>query len=328
MREKKDPRATYGEALLAVAEKNDRVLAISADSSSGSGMTPFRNRFPGRHIEFGIMEQGILGFASGLATVGWIPFVAAIAPFVTARPFEMFRNDLGYMKQNVKIVGRNAGLTYSDLGATHQSLDDVAILRTIPGLVVVCPGDPVEIRLAVEAAAAHEGPLYLRIGAPPIPVLHAPDVPFQLGKGITVMDGSDVTIISTGTALWRAFDACVMLHKKGISARLVSMHTLKPLDRDLVCDAARGTGAIVTVEEHYLIGGLGSAVAEVIACEPCPAARLAMIGVGDQFASNGPYDELLGLYGLRAEQIVQKVEAFLRSPAEDALAARASKGSR
>ena len=309
MRETKDPRASFGEALLAVAEKDARVLAISADSSSGSGMTPFKNRFPERHIEFGIMEQGIIGYASGLATVGWVPFVAAIAPFLSARPFEMFRNDLGYMYQNVKVVGRNAGLTYSDLGATHQSLDDTAILRTIPGVTVVCPGDPVEIRLAVEAAAAHQGPVYLRIGAPPVPVLHAADVPFCLGKGITVMDGKDVTIIATGTALWRAFDASEMLHRKGISARLISMHTIKPLDRDLVSAAARETGRIVTVEEHYLAGGLGSAVAEILACGA--PARLKMIGIDDQFASNGPYDELLGLYGLRAEQIAGTVEEFL-----------------
>jgi transketolase len=312
MREKKDPRAAFGESLLAVGERNARILAISADSSSGSGMTPFKNRFPERHIEFGIMEQGILGYASGLATVGWIPFVAAIAPFVTARPFEMFRNDLGYMKQNVKVVGRNAGLTYSDLGATHQSLDDVAILRTIPGLVVACPGDPVEIRLAVEAAAAHRGPVYLRIGAPPVPILHGPDVSFQLGKGIVLMDGSDVTVIATGTALWRAFDACEMLRERGVSARLISMHTVKPLDCELVRTAARQTGAIVTVEEHYLAGGLGSAVAEVLACGSSRDARLRMIGIDDQFASNGPYDELLGLYGLRAEQIAQTVEEFLR----------------
>ena len=309
MRETKDPRSGFGEALLAAAERDGRILALSADSSSGSGMTPFRKRFPERHIEFGIMEQGVLGYASGLATIGWIPFVAAIAPFMTARPFEMFRNDLGYMRQNVKIVGRNAGLTYSDLGATHQSLDDVAILRTIPGVVVMCPGDPVEIRRAVDAAAGRAGPMYIRIGAPPIPVLHAQDVPFEIGKGILMMDGRDVTIIATGTALWRAFDAAEMLRSKGIKARLISMHTLKPIDRELIAAAARETSGIVTVEEHYLAGGLGSAVAEVLACEA--PARLRMIGVNDQFAGNGPYDELLGLYGLRAEQIASTVEEFL-----------------
>jgi transketolase len=311
MRETKDPRALFGEALLEAAEKDQRILAISADSSSGSGMTPFRRKFPDRHIEFGIMEQGVIGYACGLASTGWIPFVAAIAPFVTARPFEMVRNDLGYMNRNVKVVGRNAGLTYSDLGATHQSLDDVAILRTIPGLVVLCPGDPVEIRQAVAAAAIHVGPVYIRIGAPAIPTLHAPDAPFQIGKGTVMIDGDDVTVIATGTALWRAFDAAQLLRARGIRVRLISMHTLKPIDRELVAAAARETAGIVTVEEHYLIGGLGSAVAEVLACGS--GGPLRMIGVDDRYASNGPYDELLGLYGLREEQIASTVQEFLRA---------------
>jgi len=311
MRELKDPRVGFGNALLAAALKDDRILALSADSSGSSGMTPFRKQFPERHIEFGIMEQGIVGYASGLATTGWIPFFSAIAPFVTARPFEMFRNDLGYMNQNVKVVGRNAGLTYSDLGATHQSLDDVAILRTIPGVTIVCPGDPVEIERAVQAAVVHQGPMYIRIGAPSIPVLHPADVEFKLGKGIVMMEGSDVTIIATGTALWRAYDAAEILRSKGIKARLISMHTVKPIDRELVCAAALETPAIVTVEEHYLVGGLGSAVADILGCMPGPHAPLKMIGVDDQYASNGPYDELLGLYGLLAEQIVSTVEGFI-----------------
>ena len=327
MRERKDPRASFGEALLSVAEKDERVLAISADSSSGSGMKPFKNRFPERHIEFGIMEQGILGYASGLATVGWIPFVAAIAPFVTARPFEMFRNDLGYMKQNVKIVGRNAGLTYSDLGATHQSLDDVAILRTIPGVVIVCPGDPVEIQRAVEAAVGHEGPLYIRIGAPLMPVLHDPEISFQLGKGIVIMDGRDVAVIATGTAL-----GAPSMRARFCAERAFRPVALSACTRSnrwtaaLVMSAAHETGGIVTVEEHYVTGGLGSAVAEVLSCGT--PGRLRMIGVEDQFASNGPYDELLGLYGLRAEQIAQTVEDFLGLHNRDPLSVQTSGASR
>ena len=312
MRTFKDPRVGFGEALLAAALNDDRILALSADSSGSSGMTPFKNRFPERHIEFGIMEQGIIGYAAGLATTGWIPFFSAIAPFVTARPFEMFRNDLGYMNQNVKVVGRNAGLTYSDLGATHQSLDDVALLRTIPGVTIVCPGDPLEIERAVQAAVVHQGPMYIRIGAPTIPILHPSDMNFQLGKGIVMMDGSDVTIVATGTALWRAYDAAEMLRTKGIKARLISMHTVKPIDRDLICAAALETPAIVTVEEHYRIGGLGSAVADILAGMEGKHAPLKMIGVDDQYGSNGPYDELLGLYGLLAEQIAQTVEDFVR----------------
>ena len=311
MREMKDPRAAFGNALYAAAKKDERILAISADSSGSSGMSAIKQEFPERHIEFGIMEQGVIGYTAGLATIGYIPFFAAIAPFVSARPFEMFRNDLGYMNQNVKVVGRNAGLTYSDLGATHQSLDDVAILRTIPGVTVVCPGDPVEIGQAVQAAVRHQGPMYIRIGAQAMPVLHAADLKFQLGKGIVMSEGGDVTIIATGTAMWRAYDAAELLRAKGIKARMISMHTVKPIDRDLIRAAAIETAAIVTVEEHYLIGGLGSAVAETLATEKL-FTPLKMIGVDDQYGSNGPYDGLLGMYGLLAEQIAETVEAFIK----------------
>ena len=310
MSEKKPPIKTFGEALLEVGMKNPNVVAISADSSSGSGLGPFKERFPERHLEFGIMEQGVIGYAAGLATTGKVPFVAAIAPFVTARPFEMFRNDLGYMRQNVKVVGRCAGLTYSTLGATHQSLDDVAIIRTIPGVVILNPGDPVEIRKATHAMAAHIGPVYMKIGSPDMPILHGEDYHFEIGKGVEMKPGSDVTLIGTGTVLQRAFEAAGILAKKGIHARLIDIHTIKPLDREIVLKAARETGRIVTVEEHYLCGGLGGAVAELLAREhPTP---VKMIGVDDQYASNGPYEELLGLYGLLAPQIAETVKAFLR----------------
>jgi transketolase len=309
MSEAKDPRKTFGEALVEVGEKDRRVIAISADSSSGSGLGPFRERFPERHLEFGIMEQGIIGFASGLATTGKIPFVAAIAPFMTARPFEMFRNDLGYMNQNVKVVGRCAGLTYSDLGPTHQSLDDVAIIRTIPGVTVINPGDPVEIKKAVHAAAGHVGPVYIKIGSPKMPILMDEGYTFQIGKGVLMEEGDDITLIGTGTVLVRAWEAVQLLKKRGIHPRLINIHTIKPLDRDLIVRAARETGRIVTVEEHYRIGGLGSAVSELLAqVHPVP---MRFIGVDDQYASNGPYEELLGLYGLLAEQIAETAVSFL-----------------
>lgn len=307
--EQKDPRKTFGEALLEAGEKNENIVAISADSSKGSGLGPFREKFPERHFEFGIMEQGIIGYASGLATTGKIPFVAAIAPFVTARPFEMFRNDLGYMRQNVKVVGRCAGLTYSDLGPTHQSLDDIAILRTIPGVTILNPGDPVEIKKAVHAAADHKGPVYIKIGSPKMPVLYSQDYTFEIGRGVVMKEGGDVTIIGTGTVLSKAYYAAEILKKEGVNARLLDIHTLKPLDKDLIIKAARETKKIVTVEEHYLYGGLGSAVAWVLAREyPAP---VKMIGVDDQFAANGPYEELLGLYGLQAEQIAKTVMTFI-----------------
>jgi transketolase len=311
MNELKDPRKTFGEAVIEAAEKNSNVVVLSADSSSGSGLGSFPDRFPGRHFEFGIMEQGVIGFASGLATTGKIPVFAAIAPFVTARPFEMFRNDLGYMNQNVKVVGRCCGLTYDQLGATHHSIDDVAIIRTIPGVTIINPGDPVTIKKAVHAMIIHIGPCYLKIGSPKMPVLYPEDVDFTLGKGIIMQNGRDVALIGTGTVLSKAVDAARLLEKSGISVRLIDMHTIKPLDRDLILSAARDIGRIVTVEEHFIAGGMGSAVAEI--CSQEYPVKIKMIGIGDHFASNGPYEELLGQHGLQPDQISETIIKFLNN---------------
>ena len=309
MNDLRDPRKTFGEALVDAAQNNKNIVAISADSSSGSGMTPFKQRFPDRHIEFGIMEQGIIGFSAGLATTGKIPFVVAIAPFVTARPFEMFRNDLGYMRQNVKVVGRCSGLTYSDLGATHQSLDDIAIIRTIPGVTVINPGDPVDIVKAVHAAAAHVGPVYIKVGSPKMPVLMDENYPFQIGRGVVMEDGDDVAIIAAGTLLSKAVAAAKVLQDKGIHPRLINMHTIKPLDKELVLKAAQETGKIVTVEEGYTAGGLGGCIAELLATElPTP---MKIIGVNDRYADTGPYEALLSQLGLQGEQIAETVIDFL-----------------
>ncbi|HEX2919630.1 MAG TPA: transketolase C-terminal domain-containing protein [Bacteroidales bacterium] len=309
MNELKDPRKTFGEAVIEAAEKNADVVVLSADSSSGSGLGSFPDKFPDRHFEFGIMEQGIIGFASGLATTGKIPVFAAIAPFVTARPFEMFRNDLGYMKQNVKIVGRCCGLTYDTLGATHHSIDDVAIIRTIPGVTIINPGDPVTIKKGVHAMINHVGPCYMKIGSPAMPVLYSDDVEFILGKGIVMHEGKDVAIIATGTVLTKAAEATKILSEAGVSVRLIDMHTLKPLDKDLVLKAAKEIGKIVTVEEHFIAGGLGSIVAEI--CSQEHPARIKMIGIGDKFASNGPYEDLLSQHGLQSVQIAETVKKFL-----------------
>jgi transketolase len=308
-----DPRKVFGDTLCTLAKDRAQIVALSADSSSGSGLTPFKKQFPERHLEFGIMEQGVIGYAAGLAATGKIPFVAAIAPFVTARPFEMVRNDLGYMRQNVKVVGRSGGLTYSDLGPTHQSIDDVAIMRTIPGMVVLTPGDPVELMKAVEAAVEHVGPLYMRIGSPSIPVVYEAeaDCPFAIGRGITLRDGRDITLIASGAALPRAVEAADVLIAEGISVRLLSMPCVKPLDGELLLRAARETGRIVTVEEHYLAGGLGSAVAELLV-QQCPV-PMRMIGVEDRFPSSGPYEGLLGTCGLLGPQIAEVVRRFARS---------------
>ena len=311
MSDKKDPRKTFGEALVIAGEKNSKVLAISADSSSGSQMTMFKNKFPERHLEFGIMEDGITGICAGLATTGKIPVFATIAPFVTGRNFDQMKVDLGYMKQNVKVVGRCAGLSYYHLGPTHQSLEDVALMREIPGMTVLNPGDPVEIEAATLAMIEHVGPVYMKVGSDPMPVLFdKANYKFELGKGITMKNGKDITIIGTGTVLCRAAEAADILEKEGISVRLINIHTIKPLDNELILKAAKETGKIVTVEEHYTSGGLGGAVAELLA-ENCPA-PMRMIGVRDKFGSNGPYEELIGLYGLLGPQIADTCREFLR----------------
>jgi transketolase len=307
--ELKDPRKTFGEAVIEAAKNNPNVVVLSADSSSGSGLAAFPSLFPERHFEFGIMEQGVIGYASGLATTGKIPVFAAIAPFVTARPFEMFRNDLGYMNQNVKVVGRCAGLTYDQLGSTHHSIDDIALIRTIPGVTVINPGDPVTIKKAVHAMIEHRGPCYMKIGNPKMPVLYPEDVDFRLGKGIIIKEGRDVALIGTGTVLSKAFAAARLLEDSGVSVRLIDIHTIKPLDRDLILSTAREIGKIVTVEEHFIAGGLGSAIAEI--CSQEYPVKMKMIGIGDYYASNGPYEELIGKYGLQPDQIFETTMKFL-----------------
>jgi len=309
--ELKDPRKSFGDAVMEAALENPNIVVLSADSSSGSGLGDFPAKFPDRHFEFGIMEQGVIGYACGLATTGKIPVFAAIAPFVTARPYEMFRNDLGYMNQNVKVVGRCAGLTYDQLGSTHHSLDDVAIIRTIPGVTIINPGDPVTIRKAVHAMIKHVGPCYMKIGNPKMPVLYPEDIDFRLGKGIVIKDGRDVALIGTGTVLSKAFAAAKLLEESGVSVRLIDIHTIKPLDRDLILSAAREIGKIVTVEEHFLAGGLGSAIAEL--CSQEFPVKMKMIGINDLYASNGPYEQLIGKYGLQPDQIKETVIKFLNN---------------
>jgi len=307
-----DPRKHFGEAVMALAECRPDIIVLSADSSSGSGLSGFKSRYPNRHLEFGIMEQGVIAIAAGLATTGKLPIVAAIAPFVTARPFEMVRNDLGYMRQNVKVVGRSGGLSYGDLGPTHQSIDDFALLRTIPGMTVLAPGDPIEIGRAVEAAVAHQGPVYIRIGSPPIPVVYdsAEDCMLAVGKGTVLSQGSDVAVVATGAVLPRAQAAAAALRSDGISVRLISMASLKPLDEELIRSAAREIGRIVTVEEHYVSCGLGAAVASVVARDrPVP---ICMLGVPDRFPSSGPYEDVVRDVGLQPDQISEAVRRFLR----------------
>ncbi|MDR1077385.1 MAG: transketolase family protein, partial [Propionibacteriaceae bacterium] len=256
-----DPRKAFGAAMTELAESHPEVVVLSTDSGKSSGFGDFAARHPERYFELGIMEQGAVGVASGLATTGRTPVFCAIAPFVTVRPYEMLRNDLGYMRQNVKIVGRNGGVTYSDLGATHHSLEDFAIIRMIPGFTILAPVDPAEIKAACAALLDHRGPVYMRIGNEPIPDLAAPE-PFVIGRGRTLRAGADVTVVATGSIAGAALAAAERLADQGISAEVLGLGTVWPLDEDLIAQSAQRTGRIVTVEEHYVVGGLGSMVRE------------------------------------------------------------------
>ena len=304
-----DPRKTFGAAVYKAACTNRDIVALSVDSGGSSGLGDFKREFPQRYYELGIMEQGAVGIASGLATTGKIPVLCAIAPFVTARPYEMFRNDLGYMGQNVKIVGRNSGISYSDLGSTHHSLEDFAIIRMIPGVTVLAPQDPGEIGGAVRAMLEHQGPVYMRIGNEPIPCLFE-EQPFQIGKGRVARKGKDVTVIMTGSLAGNVMEAADLLAQRGIEAEILAMPTVYPLDKDLILSSAAVTERIVTVEEHYVIGGLGTMVQE-LCCEqlPLPVKKL---GVPHLYATSGSYRELLAHYGLDAAGIAAGVEAFVQ----------------
>ena len=303
-----DPRKLFGAAVHEIAKSRDDIVVLSADSGNSSGFGGFKQDFPERYFEFGIMEQGVTGFASGLAATGKTPVFCAIAPFVTSRPFEMFRNDLGYMRQNVKIVGRNSGISYSDLGATHHSLEDFAIIRMIPGVVILAPTDPDEIRAAVAAMLDHAGPVYMRIGNDPIPNLYD-TVEFTIGRGRIVRPGKDVTLISTGSITAYAVMAAEELQKRRISVELIAMPTVVPADRDLLLVSIEKTGRAVTLEEHYVIGGLGTIVQEITS-ETLPA-KVMKLGLPHGYTTSGPYDGLLRYYELDASGIANSIEAFI-----------------
>ena len=306
-----DPRKAFGAAVLEAARQNPDIVVLSADSGGSSGHGDFKKLYPERYFELGIMEQCVLGVASGLATTGKIPVFCAIAPFVTLRPFEMFRNDIGYMRQNVKIVGRNSGISYSDLGATHHSLEDFAVTRMIPGVTVLAPQDPGEIASAVNAMFAHDGPVYMRIGNDPIQELFDP-VPFVIGKGRVLRGGTDVSIISTGTLTASAIAAAGILACQGINAQVVGMPTVSPIDVELIGECASKTGLVVTVEEHYAIGGLGTIVQETV-CDHGFSAKVRKLGLPHAYAASGPYKELIAHYGLDAEGIAASVRSFVSS---------------
>ena len=305
-----DPRKTFGKAVTEVAAENKDVVVFSADSGKSSGFGDFITRFPERYFEVGIAEQSAVGMAAGMATAGKIPVFCAITPFVTARPYEMVRNDMGYMRQNVKIVGRNTGMTYSDLGVTHQGIDDIALMSLIPGMTIIAPQDPMEIEEAVKAMIAHKGPVYMRVGNPKIPQLFERE-PFVIGKGKVLLEGTDVTLISTGSCTLDALKAVEIPEKQGISTKLIGMPTVLPLDEELVRSAAAQTGKVVTVEEAYVHGGLGSLVTEAVS--DMAGVTVKRLGMPMGYAiTSGNYRELLAYYHLDGEGIANSVSEFVK----------------
>jgi transketolase len=304
----KDPRKTFGAAVTELAETNKNVVALSADSGKSSGLGDFAKKFPDRYFELGIMEQGVVGIAAGLAATGKIPVFCAIAPFVTCRPYEMFRNDLGYMRQNVKIVGRNAGISYSDLGSTHHSLEDFAIIRMIPGVAVLAPTDPAEIVSACQAMFSYDGPVYMRIGNEPIPDLFSAR-PFNIGECYVAKEGSDATLISTGSITGAALSAAEILRARNISVEIICAPTVWPIDKETILKSAAKTKKIITLEEHYVIGGLGTIVSEICAEElPTPVKKL---GIPHEYATSGKYRDILRYYGLDAQGVAESITAFI-----------------
>ena len=304
-----DPRKEFGKAVTEAAAENPDIVVFSADSGKSSGFGEFIKRYPERYFECGIMEQGVVGAAAGMATAGKIPVFCAIAPFVTCRPYEMIRNDIGYMRQNVKLVGRNCGITYSDLGSTHQSLDDFGLMRLIPGITILAPSDPAEIQEAVKAMLAYRGPVYMRIGNPKIPQIFERE-PFMIGKGKLLREGTDVTVVATGSVTGNALKAVSALEGLGISAELIGMPTVVPLDKDLIRRSAAKTGRVVTVEEHYVSGGLGSLVTEELSDMGNVTVR--RLGLPLDYAkTSGDYEELLAYYRLDEKGIVNGVKEFL-----------------
>ncbi|MCL4792967.1 MAG: transketolase family protein [Bryobacteraceae bacterium] len=296
-----DCRQPFGAALERLAEDNPRIVAVTNDSVGSSNLTSFRKRFPQRFVNVGIAEQNLIGTGVGLANSGLLPFVCGAACFLTGRALEQIKIDLGYGRANVKLCGMSSGVAYGPLGPTHHSAEDLAWTRVIPNLVLIAPADGPETAQAVEAAARIEGPVFLRISRMPVPDVHSLDYQFEPGRAALLREGSDVTIIAVGTMVSRALDASDLLAAEGIAARVLNMATIKPLDRDAIVRAAEETGAIVTVEEHSAIGGLGGAVAEATAAtHPVPVHILGIPGV---FAPTGSPAWLLEHFGLTAEGI-------------------------
>ena len=304
-------RDSYGNALVELGKEKEDLIVLDADLAAATKTGVFKKEFPERHIDCGIAEANMIGVAAGLAAAGKVPFASSFAMFAAGRAFEQVRNSVGYPHLNVKIGATHAGISVGEDGATHQCNEDIALMRTIPGMVVINPSDDVEARAAVRAAYEHQGPVYMRFGRLAVPVINDnPDYKFELGKGVVLREGKDLTIIATGLPVNNCLEVAEKLAADGIDAKVINIHTIKPLDEELVVAAAKETGKVVTVEEHSVIGGLGSAVCEVLA-EKAPT-KVLKIGVNDTFGESGPVVELLKKYGLDIDSIYEKVKVFAK----------------
>ena len=303
-------RESFGMALCELARKHDDIIVLDADLAAATKTEIFKKAYPERFFDCGIAEGNMIGVAAGLAAAGMVPFAASFAMFATGRAYEQVRNSVGYPHLNVKIAGSHAGISVGEDGATHQCCEDLALMRTIPGMVILNPADHYEMLAATKAAYEYNGPVYIRLGRLAIDSFNDPDnYSFEIGKGITLEDGDDVTVIATGLVVYEALKAVRALKEKGINARLINMHTIKPVDKDIIIKAAKETGKIITVEEHNIIGGLGEAVAAVTA-ENCPV-PVYRIGVEDVFGHSGPAVGLLSEFGLDAAGLEKKIADFM-----------------
>ena len=304
-------RESYGNALARLGAENKDIVVLDADLASATKTEIFKKKYPDRHIDCGIAESNMIGVAAGLAAAGKIPFASSFAMFAAGRAFEQIRNSVGYPHLNVKIGATHAGITVGEDGATHQCNEDIALMRTIPQMVVMCPSDDIEAKAAVKAAAEYKGPVYLRFGRGACPVINdRPDYKFEMGKGSVVREGKDLSIIATGICVANSLEAAKMLKQDGISAEVINICTIKPLDKDLILSSARKTGKVVTVEEHSVIGGLGSAGGDALGeANPVPVKK---IGMQDVFGESGSAQALLEKYKLDGKGIFEQVKEFLK----------------
>ena len=299
-------RDAYGKALVELGEKNPDVLVLDADLAAATKTGGFKKAFPDRFFDTGIAESNMMGVAAGLATTGYTVFASSFAMFSAGRAFEQVRNTIGYPHLNVKIGATHAGISVGEDGASHQCCEDIALMRSIPGMVILNPADDIEARAAVFAAAEHEGPVYMRFGRLAVPRIFDEDYKFEIGKAVTLREGTDVTIIATGLMVNEAIEAAKILAEEGISAEVINMHTIKPLDKEAIINSAKKTGCIVTAEEHSVIGGMGEAVCDAVCAEyPVPVVK---VGVEDTFGKSGPAVELLHIFGLDSANIVKKAK--------------------